>query len=99
MKDLIRIVIPRVAAEWITVAHFMDLEVYEIKTIRVKHRDDPDKCCEELFERWLEQNHECDKSWKVLLDILKQIRRLTAVTEQIEKELSQHHLYVIIVMS
>ena len=99
MKDLIDIVIPRVAAEWTTVAHHMDFEVYEIEIIRKKHRDDPEKCCEELFDRWLKQNHECDKNWKVLLDILKKIRKLTAATEQIKKKLSQLHLYVIIVMS
>ena len=99
MKDLIHIVIPRVAAKWITVAYFMGFELSEIDIIKEKHKDDPEKCCMELFKRWLEGNHECDKSWKVLLDILKQIRHLTGATEQIKKELSQLQLYVIIVTS
>ena len=99
MKDLIHIVIPRVAAKWITVGVYMDFEFSEIEIIKEKHKDDPEKCCMELFKRWLEGYHEYDKSWKVLLDILEQIRNLTGATEQIKKELSQLQLYVIIVTS
>ena len=94
MKDLHSIVIPRVAAWWNTIAHYMDFEIHEINVIKRKCRDDPEECCTELFVRWIQQQN----SWKMLLTILKQIRQLAAVTERIEKDVSQLHLYVISIL-
>ena len=92
MKNLVTIVLPRIAAEWNTVAYYMDFEIAEIKTIREKCREDPEKCCTELLERWLQM--ESDRSWATLLTVFKQVRNLTAVTEQIENDLQNLQLYV-----
>ena len=92
MKDLISIVIPRIAARWDTVAHYMEFQIYEINIIKKKCNSDPEECCKELFERWREQQNKYDRSWKMLLDILKQIKHLAAVTDMIEREVSQLHL-------
>ena len=92
MKNLVTIVVPRIAAEWNTVAYYMDFEIAEIKTIREKCREDPEKCCTELLERWLQMGS--DRSWATLLTVFKQVRNLTAVTEKIENDLQNLQLYV-----
>ena len=92
MKNLIDIVVPRIAAKWNTVAHFMDFELPEIKIIREKCREDPEECCTELLERWLQRKS--DRSWEQLLAVFKQVQNLTAVTEKIENDLKQLQLYV-----
>lgn len=92
MKNLVTIVVPRIAAEWNTVAYYMDFEIAEIKTIREKCREDPEKCCTELLERWLQMKS--DRNWATLLSVFKQVRNLTAVTEQIENDLKDLQLYV-----
>ena len=99
MKDLLTIVVPRVAHEWETLAHYMDFEISGINIIKNKCRDDPEKCCGELLERWFQHRYKCDKTWEKLLTILKRIRKLAAVTEKIEKEVSDLQLYVIIIIS
>ena len=92
MKNLLTIVVPRIAAEWNTVAYYMDFEIAEIKTIREKCREDPERCCTELLERWLQMKS--DRNWAALLTVFKQVRNLTAVTEQIENDLKNLQLYV-----
>lgn len=92
MKDLVAIVVPRISAEWNTVAYYMDFKIAEIKIIREKCREDPEKCCIELLERWLQVKS--DRNWEMLLNVFNQVRNLTAVSEQIENDLKSLQLYV-----
>ena len=96
MRDLVTIVVPRIAAEWNVVAYCMNFEIFEIKIIREKCRGDPEKCCIELLERWLQANS-C-RTWEMLLAMFKQVRNFTTITEIIENDLKRLKLYVNVVL-
>lgn len=87
MSVLLKIVIPKVSTQWETLAYCLGFEIYKVKSIKETYSGNPEKCCKEVFVHWLTSNSEGEKTWKVLLQTLKEITDLTAVTEQIEKEL------------
>ena len=93
MKDLLSIVVLRISSEWSDVAYHLNFDIAEINIIREKCNKDPEKCCKELLERWL-QVETATKTWETLLTTFKKIRKLTAVTEQIETDLTNLELYV-----
>ena len=97
MKDLLTIVVPRVAAEWNDVAYHLNFEIAAIKIIREKCNRDPEKCCKELLERWLQEESN-RKTWETLLAAFKSVRKLTAITEQIENDLTNLELYVTVIL-
>ena len=87
MKDLTRIVIPRIATEWKDVALSLDYEVHTIMDIN-EHSKDLKECCYNLFLYWLETNcGRSPKSWHTLLSSIREVRNLTTTAEEIEKEL------------
>ena len=89
MKLLRKIVIHRIAASWEVVADYLEYEPEDKQLIRKKKHDDPEGCCVELLEDWLYSDRGISpKSWIVLVNTLKEIKRLTATTEKIVKELS-----------
>ena len=88
MKHLHQLVIHKVAAEWKTIADFLDFESSTINIIQDQCRGDPTKCCAELFREWL--HSDCGlkpKIWSTLLDALKNVKQLTTATEEIERKL------------
>ena len=88
MSLLLKIVIPKVATHWDTLAYYLDFEISRVELIKEKCFNHPEKCCKEVFIRWLNSKEGINpKTWEVLLNVLKEITDLTAVTEQIEKEL------------
>ena len=88
MSTLLKIVVPKVAAYWDTIAYYLDIEIPRVDIIREKCSNNPENCCKEVFIHWLTSKEGISpKTWKVLLQTLKEITELTAVTEQIEKEL------------
>lgn len=90
MPELLESVIPKIAAHWTTMAYFLEFEVSRVEIIRKQHPNDPEESCTEVFAHWLTSDEGISpKTWGVLLKTLKKIKRLTAVTEQIEKELKQ----------
>ena len=90
MFQLNEFVIPKIQAEWRDVAHALHYEIYDIKNIQEKHREDPKKCCKNLLEDWLTTgNGESPKTWSTLLDALRKVNELTSVTNEIEKDLSK----------
>ena len=59
-----------------------------VDKIRQKHKDDPRKCCRELFIDWLSTNNGArPKIWSILLHKLKKVEELTAAREEIMEEL------------
>lgn len=92
MKDLLSIVVWRIAAEWKIVAYGMDFEIAEVNIIEKKCRDDPEECCVELLKRWLQAKP--DKNWEMLLSVLKQVKKLIASSKEIEKDVRKLQLYV-----
>ena len=89
MWELNKIVIPKIKAHWKDVAYnSLHYDIPEVKAIAEKHQNDPKKCCQELFERWLCMHKEGDsKSWEALFQKLKEVDEITAVVEEISKEL------------
>ena len=90
MKHLINIVVPRVAAHWNDVAFNLDFNIPTVQIISKKFQNDPVGCCREMFEEWLNSSEGTQpKIWSTLLTSLKQMKRLRAAAEEIEKELKR----------
>ena len=88
MRDLHKLVIPKVAAEWKKVADYLRVDQPTIDLIEEQYRNYPAKCCTELFRKWLNSNcGQGPKCWSTLITVLKEIEELTAVTEEIEQAL------------
>ena len=89
MKHLHQLVIPNIAAEWKTVADYLEFTLPLIKIIEEKCRDDPVKCCTELFRQWLSSDYGVGpKTWSTLIVALKEIKQLATVTKEIEHKLN-----------
>ena len=88
MKDLHKLVIPNVAAEWKMVADYLEIDQTTIDIIEKQCRNDPVKCCTELFRKWINSNcGQGPKCWSTLITILKEIKEFTAITNWIEQML------------
>ena len=87
MWDLIKIVIPKIQAEWEYVAYSLQYDVPDVKAFK-KDCYDCNKCCQKLFEDWLDSSHGVmPKTWSKLLERIKAVDSLKAASEAIEKEL------------
>ena len=90
MHDFNTIVVPKVAAHWEDIAYALDYEIPTVDQISNKYKENPTKCCKELFKDWLvTSNGVKPKIWQTLLDKLKELQQLNKVTEEITKELIQ----------
>ena len=90
MSDLLKIVVPKTATHWDTLAYCLDFEVPRVKIITKQYPNDPEGCCKEVFIHWLTSDEGISpKTWGVLIKTLKEIKKLTAATEQIEKAIKQ----------
>lgn len=92
MWQLNVVVIPKIMAYWKDVAYnSLHYDVLEVKGIEEKHKNDPKKCCQELFEKWLCAHKSGDtKTWESLLAQLKNVEELTSAVEEISKELTSN---------
>ena len=89
MWDLIKIVIPKIKAEW---KHFAYSLEYDIPIVKAIERDcrDSGHCCEKLFEDWLSTEHGvAPKTWCILLQKIKEVESLFAVAEDIKRQLDR----------
>ena len=90
MHDLNRMVVPKVSAEWEDIAYALQYDIPAVEKISVKCKENPTKCCKELFKNWLAtDNGAKPKIWQTLMDKLKEIEELGGVTEEIMKILIQ----------
>ena len=93
MLDLTKIVIPKIMNEWKYIAEALYYDLARIIAIREKNREDPKKCCRELFEDWLMTNNGAKagpKVWSTLLDALKKVDEISVdiiedISAQVEK--------------
>ena len=91
MGDLNRIVLPRILAHWKEVAYALKYDISTVRAIEENNKENTRKCCMQLFEDWLTTNHGASagpKTWSTLLNVLGNIEELTAVREDILKDLS-----------
>ena len=85
MRHLNNMVIPKIAAYWKKVADALEFEVWKIKSIEKKYRNDPEECCDELLREWLSSGLGLQpKTWSTLINALKEVKQLAAITETIE---------------
>ena len=88
MRHLNNMVIPKIAAYWKKVADALEFEVWKIKTIEKKYRNDPEECCDELLREWLSSGLGLQpKTWSTLINALKEVKQLAAITETIESSI------------
>ena len=89
MWDLIKIVIPKIKADWEYLAYSLK---YDIPTVKAIERDcrDSGHCCKTLFEDWLSTDHGATpKTWHTLLQSIEEVESLLAAADDIKKELSR----------
>ena len=83
-------IIPRISADWETVAAYLEYSIADKRLINKTHRGLPRECCTELLEDWVSSDKGVKpKTWKKLIEVLKEISSLVAVTKQIEQCLEQ----------
>ena len=100
MKQLLSIVVPRIAADWDKVAHYLEFSISSIKIIRRQCRDDPKECCYHLLQEWVSTDQGISpKNWTTLLCVLKQIKELTSVYNEIENDLNCKFLYYDVIIT
>ena len=88
MRNLIKIVIPKIQAEWEDVAYSLEYDVAAVKAFK-KDGHDGKKCCRKLFEDWLDSSHgTTPKTWSKLLERIKEVDSLHTASENIVKELN-----------
>ena len=80
------IVVEQIMTSWEEVAYSLEYETEQVKAIKSYCREDPKKCCKQLFEDWLDTSNGIDpKTWKTLLNILKtRVGGLAGAIEKIE---------------
>ena len=87
MRKLIKIVIPKIQADWEDVAYFMDYDISIVKAIKEDFQT-VEKRCKFLFENWLFTSRGVTpKTWNKLLERIKDVDSLKQVAEAIEQEL------------
>ena len=88
MFHLIKVVVPRIAAEWEDFAYALDYDIYIVQYIKYKHYDDPRECCKELLKNWLITNNGAKpKTWSTLLEIVEEVDALVPARKEIIKDL------------
>lgn len=81
-------------AQWKDVAYIsLQYDVPKVRAVEEKHKSDPKKCYQEIFEEWVCTHKTGDlKTWETLLTQLKEIEELTAVVEEITEEMMRRQL-------
>ena len=87
MWDLIKIVIPMIKAKWTHVAYSMQYDAEDIEGIE-KDSSDSAESCERLFKNWLASPKGITKTWRTLLNCIKDVDELAVTAENIDTELS-----------
>jgi len=89
MRTLQLIVTPQVCHKWSDIAIQLELSHPRRTTIKDKCHEDPEKCCKEMFDHWLNTNDGVKpKTWGLVLKVLRDIK-LTPTASNIEKGLKQ----------
>ena len=89
MWVLIQTVIPHIKSEWEDLAFFMEYEPKDVEVFKIESRDLKERC-KKLFTNWLATKHgPTPKTYQTLLKYIKKVENLAAVSETIEKELTQ----------
>ena len=70
MKLIRKLVIPKISAQWESLAASLQLEA-QVAEIKVKNGGDQKKCCIDMIENWITSDRGVDpKTWPVLLQAI-----------------------------
>ena len=84
MWKLIKVVIPKIKAEWESVAYSMGYDPSTVNAIKKECNGILDGCCQNLFSDWLATDHGCTpKTWQKLLERIGDVDNLAAAVEEI----------------
>ena len=87
MWELTEIVIPKIKAEWESLAYCMRYTPEEVNGFR-KDYQDCGECCKNLLTNWISTDHiPKPKTYQTLLKYIRKVDKLTTASETIEKEL------------
>ena len=87
MWELIKIIIPKIKAEWESLAYCMRYTMQEVKVFR-KDSQDSSECCRCLLENWISTDRgPKPKTYQTLLNHIKKIDNLKLTAATVEKEL------------
>ena len=87
MFELTKIVIPKIKADWESLAYCMRYTPEEVNGFR-KDSQNSDDCCRNLFTNWISTSHgPKPKTYETLLKHIKKIDNLIAASEAVQKEL------------
>ena len=89
MWELIKIVTPNIKAKWEDLAYCMRYKTEDVQAFR-RDSKDHQECCKRLFENWLTTGHgPVPKTYQTLLNHIRKVDSRAAVSEVIEKELTE----------
>ena len=87
MFELTQIVIPKIQAEWESLAYCMKYTPEEVNDFR-RDSQDSGECCKNLLVDWISTGHDPNpKTYLVLLKYIQRIHQLRAVSEAVAEEL------------
>ena len=87
MFELTEIVIPKIKAEWESLAYCMRYTTQEVSGFK-RDTQDSHECCKSLLDNWISTGHDPKpKTYQTLLKRIKKINNLAAASEAVEKEL------------
>ena len=88
---MIKIVIPKIKADWKIFAYSLQFDIPTVKAIENDCRDS-EQCCRKLFEEWLSTEHGAiPKTWCTLLQKIKEVDSLFAAADNIKTELDRKY--------
>ena len=88
MHHLNQDVIPLIEAHWEDVAYALNFGFAAIDSIKLKHKDDPKKCCQELLKSWLTTSQGVDnKNLSTLLEKINEVPELATVRTKVLENL------------
>ena len=90
MWDVIKIVIPKIKADWKHLAYSLQCDIPVVRAIEMDFSGHSQRCCEKLFEYWLSTDHGATpKTWHTLLQKIKEVDSLFAAADDIKRVLSR----------
>ena len=90
MGDLNKLVVPKIKTYWKDVVYALYYKIKTVEGIEELHRQNPKKCCQELFKDWLTTDHgkrAGRKTWSTLFGAIESVEELVSYKESILKEL------------
>ena len=97
MFELTEIVIPKIKANWESLAYCMRYTTQEVIGFR-KDSQDSAECCKNLLNNWISTGHgPKPKTYLTLLKCIKKIDNLTAASEAIKNELIESKYVIVII--